>query len=143
MTPIENIRLSEKAKSQLSKMKGRTGVRNWNVLCRWAYCLSLAQETSPPDENIPADSSVEMTWKTFTGGAEDLYWGLLLVRAQQDSVPTEKSAISHYFRLHLHRGISYLAGANGPENLESLIRLGCINENLHDKDAGSGRRKLS
>ena len=125
MTPIENIRLSERAKTQLITMKRRTGIQHWNVLCRWAYCLSLAQASPPPDENIPSDSSVEMTWKTFSGGAEDLYWGLLLVRAQQDGVPTQKSALSHYFRLHLHRGISYLAGTNGPQNLEDLVRLGC------------------
>src|SRR4051794_7276791 len=105
MTLIENIRLSERAKTQLTTMKRRTGIQHWNVLCRWAYFLSLAQESLPPDENIPSDSSVEMTWKTFSGGSEDLYLGLLLVRAEQDGVPIEKAALSHYFRLHLHRGI--------------------------------------
>jgi len=123
MTPIENIKLSEKGKTQLITMKRRTGIQHWNVLCRWAYCLSLAQESKPPDENIPADSSVEMTWKTFTGGLEGLYWGLLLTRASKDGVPMDKTALNHYFRLHLHRGISYLAGANGPQNLEELILL--------------------
>lgn len=125
MTPIENIRLSEKAKTQLITMKRRTGIQHWNVLCRWAYCLSLAQATRPPDENIPADSSVEMTWKTFSGGAEGVYWGMLLVRAEQDGVPLDKAALNHYFRLHLHRGISYLSGANGPQDLEGLIKLAC------------------
>lgn len=124
MTPVENIRLSERARTQLITMKRRTGIQHWNVLCRWAFCLSIAQATVPPDENIPADSSVEMTWKTFSGGAEDLYWGLLLVRADQDGVPIEKTSLSHYFRLHLHRGVSYLAGMNGPQNLEELVLLG-------------------
>ena len=81
MTPIETVRLSEKAKMQLITMKRRTGIANWNVLCRWAFCLSIKQLTRPPEEAIPSDSSVEMTWKTFTGGAEDVYWGLLLIRA--------------------------------------------------------------
>ena len=123
MTPIENIRLSEKAKMQLVTMKRRTGISNWNVLCRWAFCLSINQATRPPEEVIPADSSVEMTWKTFTGGADDVYWGLLLVRAEEDAIPQKKDALAHYFRLHLHRGISYLTGANGPANLPQLIRL--------------------
>lgn len=123
MTPIENIKLSEKAKTQLITMKRRTGIQQWNVLCRWAYCLSLAQGSCPPDESIPADSSVEMTWKTFTGGMEGLYWGLLMVRAQQDGVAMDKASLNHYFRLHLHRGISYLAGANGPQNLEEMIQI--------------------
>jgi DNA sulfur modification protein DndE len=80
MTLIENIRLSEKAKMQLITMKRRTGIANWNVLCRWAFCLSLDQPTRPPEEAIPADSSLEMTWKTFSGGADEVYWGLLLAR---------------------------------------------------------------
>jgi DNA sulfur modification protein DndE len=123
MIPIENIRLSDRARTQLITMKRRTGIQHWNVLCRWALALSLAQETRPPDENIPADSTVEMTWKTFSGGDEALYWGLLLARAEQDGVAIEKQALSHYFRLHLHRGISYLAGSNGPQSIEDLVGL--------------------
>lgn len=123
MTHIETIRLSEKAKTQLVTMKRRTGITNWNVLCRWAFCMSINQATRPPDEAIPADSSIEMTWKTFSGGAEDVYWGMLLVRAEQDGISAKKDALSHYFRLHLHRGISYLTGTNGPTDLPQLIRL--------------------
>jgi DNA sulfur modification protein DndE len=123
MTPIENIRLSEKAKIQLITMKKRTGISNWNVLCRWAFCLSINQPTRPPEEAIPADSSVEMTWKTFTGGAEDVYWGMLLVRAELDGVAQKREALAHYFRLHLHRGISYLTGVKGPADLPQLVRL--------------------
>ena len=121
MTYIDTVRVSEKARSQLINMKRRTGIQNWNVLCRWAFCMSIGQPSKPPDENIPADSSIEMTWKTFTGGADDLYWSMLLVRAERDGVPNEKSALSSYFRLHLHRGISYLAGPNGAADLLALI----------------------
>ncbi|WP_435947067.1 DndE family protein [Dryocola sp. BD586] len=32
---IDNVRLSEKAKQQLITLKRRTGIENWNVLCRW------------------------------------------------------------------------------------------------------------
>ena len=123
MTPIENIRLSERGRNQLITLKRRTGIQHWNVLCRWAFCLSVGQPTKPPDENIPADSSVEMTWKTFSGGDDDLYWGLLLVRAEQDGIAMEKQALGHYFRLHLHRGISYLAGSNGPQSIEGLVQI--------------------
>ena len=134
MIKIETIRLSEKAKSQLITMKRRTGIANWNVLCRWAFCLSINQPTRPPDEKIPADSSVEMTWKTFAGSADDVYWGMLVVRAEEDGIPHKKEAFSHYFRLHLHRGISYLSGANGPSNLSDFIRLALLNENLDMKN---------
>lgn len=127
MNPIESIRLSEKAKLQLITMKRRTGIANWNVLCRWAFCLSLQERSIPPDELIPSDSSVEMSWRTFAGQADQLYWGMLLVRAERDRVPLEKHAIAHYFRLHLHRGISYLTGLHGAEDLLGLLNLSLLN----------------
>jgi DNA sulfur modification protein DndE len=108
---IENVKLSEKAKNQLITIKRRTGIQNWNILCRWAFCLSLKEPTAPPDENIVTDSAVEMTWRTFTGGDESLYLALLIQKAREDGVETEKSALNHYFKLHLHRGISYLNGS--------------------------------
>lgn len=101
---IENIRVSEKGKQQLLQLKKRTGVENWNTLCRWAFCTSLAESSVPPHEDIPSDSSVEMSWKVFGGQYSDLYWSLLQERVQLD----QQEDVSQAFRLHLHRGISYL-----------------------------------
>lgn len=104
MMTIENIRLSEKGKQQLLQLKKRTGIENWNMLCRWAFCTSLAEPSVPPYEDIPSDSSVEMTWKVFGGKYSDVYMALLQERLQADSY----SDVNTLFRLHLHRGISYL-----------------------------------
>jgi len=123
MNHIETIRLSEKAKVQLITMKRRTGIANWNVICRWAFCLSIRENSRPPEESIPADSSIEMSWRTFTGGEDDIYWAILIVRAEEDKIDMRKEALAHYFRLHLHRGISYLTGLHGPADLAELIRL--------------------
>ena len=120
---IETVRLSEKAKTQLSTLKRKTGIQNWNVLCRWGFCLSLAEKSVPPEETIPSDSSVEMTWKTFTGGREEIYWGLLLVRARRDGIRLEREALGKYFRLHLHRGISYLNGSPSLRTIDNFARL--------------------
>lgn len=120
---IENIKLSERARSQLITLKRRTGIKNWNVLCRWAFCLSLAESSVPPEEVIPADSSVEMTWKTFAGRHENVYWGLLIARARRDSVVLDDATLNHCFRLHLHRGISYLLNrvSNNVGDLVGLV----------------------
>ena len=120
---IETVKVSEKAKVQLITLKRKTGIQNWNVLCRWALCLSLAEKSVPPDENIVADSSVEMTWRTFAGGKEELYWGLLVTRAKRDKISLEREALSKYFRLHLHRGISYLNGSAAVKGIDDLLRL--------------------
>jgi DNA sulfur modification protein DndE len=42
---IENVRISEKAKNQLITLKRRTGIQNWNTLCRWGPCASRLQKT--------------------------------------------------------------------------------------------------
>ena len=120
---IETVRVSEKAKNQLVTLKRRTGIQNWNVLCRWAFCLSLAETSRLPEENIVADSSVEMTWKTFAGGRDELYWGLLVLRAKRDGVSLDKESLAKYFKLHLHRGIAYLNSSTKVKSIEGLARL--------------------
>ncbi|WP_028884888.1 DNA sulfur modification protein DndE [Teredinibacter turnerae] len=118
---IENVRLSEKAKTQLTKIKAKTGIGQWNVLCRWAFCLSLKEKTIPPHEDIITDSNVEMTWKTFGGSDQDLYYALLRQRLVNDGISLSSENVLFYFKLHLHRGISYLSQkVNSIENLFDL-----------------------
>src|SRR5262245_13887716 len=107
--PIEHIHLSEQAKDQLTKLKRMTGIQHWNVLCRWAFCVSLAEETPPSPTKIAGDSSVEMTWKVFGGTYHELYWGLLKERCRRDGTDLTEEVLATQFRLHLHRGIGYLA----------------------------------
>ena len=104
---IETVRLSEKGKSQLMQIKRRTGLDNWNVICRWALCTSLAEQSVPPREEIILDSNVEMTWKTFSGQHEKLYESLIKQRLKNDGI--EGGDQSAWFSIHLHRGISFLA----------------------------------
>ena len=120
---IEIVRVSEKAKIQLITLKRRTGIQNWNILCRWALCSSLSEKSEPPNEEIPSDSSIEMTWKTFTGGEEEIYLALIQLRASKSGIPLNREQVNKYFRLHLHRGISYLVGNPKMNKIEDLIRL--------------------
>ncbi len=106
---IEHVRLSEKAKQQLLTLKRRTGIDNWNVLCRWAFCLSLAEKAVPPHEDIITDSSIEMTWKTFSGDQSEIYLAILKQRIHDDyNEHHENIDINYLFKIHLHRCISYL-----------------------------------
>jgi DNA sulfur modification protein DndE len=70
---IKQVRLSAQAKEQLIRLKTRTGLTQWNILCRWAFCLSLRQPSPPTPVEVPADSNVEMTWQVFGGEAQELY----------------------------------------------------------------------
>ena len=120
--PIEHIRLSEQARDQLLKLKRATGIKNWNVLCRWGFCVSLAESTQPTTVRIPADSTVEMTWKVFGGDYADLYHALLEARCRRDSLPCTDETLALHFRLHLHRGISYLAADKRIRTIAGLLR---------------------
>jgi DNA sulfur modification protein DndE len=106
---IEHIRLSKQAREQLIRLKRYTGIEHWNVLCRWAFCRSMAEPSVPPPAKIPADSNVELSWRVFGGKHHELYFALLKERCLRDGLSTEEAVLATQFRLHLHRGISYLA----------------------------------
>jgi len=120
---IDSIKLSEKAKTQLVTLKRRTGIQHWNVLCRWAFCLSIREPSKPPSETISADSNVEMSWKVFGGPQSDVYLAILKQRAHKDGVALNDKNILEYFRLHLHRGISYLTNHSNVSDIASLLAL--------------------
>jgi len=106
MQGIDIIRLSEKQKQQLIVLKRKTGIENWNVLCRWALCMSLADPTVPPKEDIPADSNVEMTWKTFAGEYADVYLTVLKESYRSFALAGGYADLSTFMKIHLNRGIN-------------------------------------
>jgi len=120
---IETVRLSEKAKNQLMSLKRRTGIQNWNILCRWAFCLSLSEPSIPPKEKLQTDSSIEMTWRVFGGIHADVYLALLTQRCKQAGLPLTPRILNEQLKLHLHRGISYLANDNKTTNISMLLKL--------------------
>jgi DNA sulfur modification protein DndE len=120
---IKQIRLSSQAKDQLIRLKTRTGVKQWNILCRWAFCVSLREPTPPTPIEIPADSNVEMTWHVFGGEHHELYMSLLKERCEQDGLDGTAETLNRQFRLHLHRGIGYLATPNKIRSIGDLVAL--------------------
>ena len=120
---IRQVRLSAHAKDQLIRLKTKTGITQWNILCRWAFCLSLQQPTPPTPIDVPADSNVEMTWHVFGGEAEEIYLALLKERCVRDGFEITDDILQRQFRLHLHRGISYLATPQAIKSIADLINL--------------------
>ena len=120
---VKQIRLSTHAKEQLIRLKTRTGISQWNILCRWAFCLSLSEPTPPTPIEIPADSNVEMSWAVFGGEWHELYLALLKERCVRDGLETSPETLNRQFRLHLHRGIGYLATPNKIRSIGDLVAL--------------------
>jgi DNA sulfur modification protein DndE len=121
--PVDRVRLSQTAKEQLSKLKRITKIEQWNILCRWALCRSLAESSIPSPVPIPSDSNVELTWNVLGGEISDILVIALKQRCYQDGLGTEKETLATQFRLHLHRGIGYLAGDLNIKKIEDLIAI--------------------
>jgi len=122
-TELERIRLSQKEKDALVTLKRRTGIGQWNVLCRWAFLLSLAERKAPKTQEIISDSNIEMGWKTFGGEYDQLFLHLLIERCLADGISTEQSSLVCQFRIHLQRGISYLSAKGKITNIRNIIQL--------------------
>lgn len=122
-SPVDRIRLSQTAKDQLIKLKRYTKISQWNILCRWGFCRSLAEPSVPSPVPIPADSNVELTWQVFGGEIADILIIALKQRCHSDGLGTDPETLAHQFRLHLHRGIGYLAGDPSIKKIEHLVAL--------------------
>lgn len=119
---IDTVRLSQPARGQLIRLKTKTGIKNWNTLCRWALAVSLADSSTPLVREVVTDSNVEMTWKTFAGHYGGIYLALLRQRCQADGGdPADPAAVAHALTIHLHRGIGYLAGRTDLKTISDLV----------------------
>ena len=125
---IKQIKLSNAAKDKLSRLKGKTGIQNWNVLCRWAFCFSLKEGTIPTDLEINSDSNVEMSWLTFAGEYHELYEALIKEWCIENDLGTDNDTIAKYFKLHLERGIGYLSGTNFVKDIKDLLDKSLLEE---------------
>lgn len=120
---IKQIKLSNAAKDRLSRLKGKTGIQNWNILCRWAFCYSIREGSVPVDIEIPQDSNVEMSWATFGGEYEIAYETLIKNWCLKKNLGTDDQTLAKYFKLHLERGIAYLSGTGMIRSFEDLLSL--------------------
>ena len=120
---VRTVRLSQQAKDHLSRLKGKTGIKNWNILCRWAFCYSLSEKTIPTDVPIIADSNLEMSWYTFAGEYNEIYDALMKAWCISMDLPTDNATLVKYFYLNLERGISHLCGTGFIKNIDDLLYL--------------------
>ena len=118
---IETIRISAQGREQLIRLKRYTGIENWTVLCRWAFCVSIAEFTKPPLTIVKSEGGVEMTWKTFGGSQAEVYLALLKNRCVQDGLEPDDAILVEQFRLHLHRGLAYLAANKQVRSIVDLV----------------------
>lgn len=115
------IRISEQGKRQLISLKRTTKIDQWNILCRWALCSSLQDQTPLRQSDLGPMSNVEMTWTTFCGPYQNGIYSLLRRRWYQIAEEqTVGGSIITLCTAHIHRGI--LSLAHKKPNISNLLR---------------------
>ena len=64
-----------------------------------------------------------MSWQVFGGDAQEIYLALLKERCLRDGLDAGDDVLASQFRLHLHRGISYLASPQTIRSVADLVRI--------------------
>ena len=118
---VKQFKLSLPEKDKLIRIKSRTGIQNWNVICRWALCWSLNEESIPGGVDPASDSNVEMTWLTFAGEYHEIFEALIRQRCINDGLGTDQETLVKYFSLHLCRGINHFSTRDVLKSCQDLI----------------------
>ncbi len=120
---IKQVKISKQSKDHLSRLKGKTGIKNWNILCRWALCYSLSEYTLPTDLPFNNEEGVEMSWITFSGEYYEIYYALIKAWCKKMNLDTDEATVQKYFRLNLERGIAHLCGTGFIKSIEDLLQI--------------------
>ena len=117
----KQFKLSQPEKEKLIRIKSRTGIQNWNILCRWALCWSLKEESIPGGVDPQSDSNVEMSWITCAGDYHEIYEAIIRQRCSNDGLGDSPETLLKYFRLHLNRGINHYSSRDVLRNIQDLL----------------------
>lgn len=119
---LDKVRLSLKEKNSIKRLKGLTGLENWNVFARWAFCYSLSlNEEIIFTEDDKLD--VEMTWMVFAGKNFKIYQDLLIQECERLNLELTKPNLSKVLRFHLRNGTNKIYGEiNSINDFGEIIR---------------------
>jgi len=104
---IDILRTSSNVKSSLTRIKTITGISNWNIICRWAFCLSLKQTSLPREVEEKLDG-VEIDYDTLVGKNKSIYTQLLINNLVAHKVVVDKKNLTKYLYAHVNRGVNII-----------------------------------
>ena len=118
---IEQLRTSSTVKNLLTRIKGITSIQNWNVLCRWGFCLSIKQSSAPRmvDEKL---DGIEIDYSTLVGKNEKIYTQLLINNLRHHNIEVNKANHINYLYAHVNRGINIIYN-NKMKSISDLLKI--------------------
>ena len=118
---IDILRTSSNVKSSLTRIKTITGISNWNIICRWALCLSLKQTSLPREVEEKLDG-VEIDYDTLVGKNKSIYTQLLINNLVTHNVDVDKKNLTKYLYAHVNRGVNIIY-TNKLKDISGLFKL--------------------
>ena len=118
---IDVLRTSMNVKNSLSRIKTLTGIPNWNIICRWAFCLSIKQTSLPREVEEKLDG-VEIDYDVLFGKNKPIYTQLLINNLNAHNVAVDKKNLTKYLYAHVNRGVNIIY-TNKLKDISGLFKL--------------------
>ena len=101
---IEQLRTSSTVKNLLTRIKAITSIQNWNVLCRWGFCLSIKQSSVPRmiDEKL---DGIEIDYDTLVGKNKSIYTQLLINNLKHHNIEINKENLTKLIGFIILQGV--------------------------------------
>ena len=120
-TNIDILRTSMNVKNSLTRIKSITGISNWNILCRWAFCLSVKQTSLPREVEEKLDG-IEIDYDVLVGKNKSIYTQLLINNLVSHKEEINKKNLTKYLNAHVNRGVNIIY-TNKLKDISGLLAL--------------------
>ena len=118
---IDLLRTSASVRNSLTRIKTITGIPNWNIICRWAFCLSLKQTSLPREVDEKLDG-IEIDYDILVGKNKSIYTQLLINNLISHKVEIDKKNLTKYLYAHVNRGVNIIY-TNKLKDISGLMNL--------------------
>ena len=105
---LDRVKLTISERSLLSKLKSRTGIDNWNIFARWAFCYSIGKASEINLNEEDGEYGVEMSWVVFSGKNYKIYQDLLIQECGRLRLKPTKTNLNKVLRAHLRNGVKQI-----------------------------------
>ena len=118
---LDRVRLTISERSLLSKLESRTGIDNWNIFARWAFCYSIGKASEINLNEEDGEYGVEMSWVVFSGKNYKIYQDLLSQECGRLKLEPTKTNLNKVLRAHLRNGVKQIFTQT--KSLDDLLEL--------------------
>lgn len=121
--PIDTIRLTSSERELLVRVKKKTGIESWNVLCRWSLILGLSEKMLPMRKSVEKRDAVEIKWDTFSGKWSDVLSAAIQLRYHANTKFVPELTVFDFIHSRLEDGVRKLTKATAENELRAFKAL--------------------